>query len=408
MIVDMLRNDLGRVAEVGSVEVARALRGRALPDAAADDLDRDRARAAPRSRRSWRRSSPARRSPARRRSARWRSSPRPRSRPRGVYTGAIGWAGPDGTALVRNVAIRTVRRRPRARASPASASAAASWPTRRPRASTRSACSRPASSRSRPSRSLETLALPARRGLPPARGPPRAARRLRAPLRLPARHAAGRGGAARDGRRGVGAPRGRGCSLHADGRVEVRGDGAAPGARRARSGSGSRRARSIPRSVWLYHKTTRREVYDEAASPRAPTATTCCCGTTAASSPSRRRERDRRDRRRSGSRRPSRAACCPASSGRARSPRAARARRVVRITDLRPGQRLWLLSARCAARARRAWSADECARSFEAERQVCYTRSDEREQAVVSPRATTWSRSSATRSTRRPPWSRPA
>ena len=106
--------------------------------------------------------------------------------PRGVYTGAIGWAGPEGRARW-NVAIRTVvadRDRGVARAT---APAAASSPTRAPRASTRSACSRRASSTEPPFALFETFAHLPGRGLPPPRRPPRAARRLGAPLRLSAR-----------------------------------------------------------------------------------------------------------------------------------------------------------------------------------------------------------------------------
>ena len=40
MIVDMLRNDLGRVAETGQRSRSRALRGRAAPDPPPDDLER--------------------------------------------------------------------------------------------------------------------------------------------------------------------------------------------------------------------------------------------------------------------------------------------------------------------------------------------------------------------------------
>ena len=42
MIVDLLRNDLGRVARFGSVQTAESVRHRALPHAMADDLNRHR------------------------------------------------------------------------------------------------------------------------------------------------------------------------------------------------------------------------------------------------------------------------------------------------------------------------------------------------------------------------------
>jgi hypothetical protein len=73
MIVDLMRNDLSRVAEPGAVRVDRALRGRELSHGAPDGLDRARAAAAPaRARWTWcARCSPAARSPARPRSARW-------------------------------------------------------------------------------------------------------------------------------------------------------------------------------------------------------------------------------------------------------------------------------------------------------------------------------------------------
>ena len=108
MIVDLLRNDLGRLARFGSVRVGNLFAVERLPDALANDLDRDR-RAAPGSRLpsiSSARCFPAAPSPARPRCAPcncWQSS---KTQPRGVYTGAIGFFSPQQTVF--NVAIRTL------------------------------------------------------------------------------------------------------------------------------------------------------------------------------------------------------------------------------------------------------------------------------------------------------------
>ena len=143
MIVDLLRNDLGRLAATGSVRVPALFTRGALSDGVAADLDDRGAPAA------------ARRAvgvvdlmralfPC----GSVTGAPKIRTmeiiaalepEPRGVYTGAIGLVRPGGDAVF-SVAIRTLvveRGRPARRRS---ASAPASSPTRRPTTSTTSAC----------------------------------------------------------------------------------------------------------------------------------------------------------------------------------------------------------------------------------------------------------------------------
>jgi para-aminobenzoate synthetase/4-amino-4-deoxychorismate lyase len=138
MIVDMIRNDMGRVAEVGSVSRAQIVRGRALPDAAANDLHRagpnprpaepDCGQHVPLRLHHWRAQGAH--------DANYQSELEPQ--PRGVYTGSIGFLAPDGTAQF-NVAIRTVLVDRERRAAPPTAWAAASSGIRWRRRSTRSA-----------------------------------------------------------------------------------------------------------------------------------------------------------------------------------------------------------------------------------------------------------------------------
>ena len=267
MIVDMLRNDLGRVAELGSVEVASLFDVERYPTLLQMTLERARrAASAPLS------ALFAALFPC----ASVTGAPKKRTMeivaatevaPRGVYTGAIGWAGPDGA---RGVERRDPhgRGRPRPRRSRASGPAAASWPTRAPRASTRSACSRPASWRRRRSRSSRRFALLPGEGFRRLDGHlarlAGSARHFGFPLDMRRVEEALRETAAA---RSCGTARVR---LLLPRRRPRRGARpmALPPPPHADAAGGPRGAAGRPGSVWLYHKTTRREIYDEAAASR--------------------------------------------------------------------------------------------------------------------------------------------
>ena len=264
MIVDMLRNDLGRVAELGSVEVASLFDVERYPTLLQMTSEVRAHSHAPLS------ALLAALFPC----ASVTGAPKKRTMeivaateiaPRGVYTGAIGWAGPDG-GCAWNVAIRTVvadrdrglrqlrdrqrrrgrlRRRERVRGVPAQGP--------HPR---RGAL-----------RARRDVRAPAGRGLSPPRRPPRAPRGLGALLRLHARHAPGRGGAALGGVARSSARRGSGCCSRATAASTTEAVALPPSP--SRTLQVGLAARPVdPRSAFLYHKTTRREIYDEAAASR--------------------------------------------------------------------------------------------------------------------------------------------
>ena len=128
MIVDLMRNDLGRVVRVRHASRAGARRAAAAPGRLAPRLEVRGARCATGTATPTccaRRSRPAR-SPARRRSRRCSVIAELEATGREVYTGAIGFASPLA-GLELNVAIRTFEGR---RARSGSAPAAGSSPTR--------------------------------------------------------------------------------------------------------------------------------------------------------------------------------------------------------------------------------------------------------------------------------------
>ena len=110
MIVDLERNDLGRVCRFGSVQVAESLAVESLRACPSPGRDRGRQACAPMSGRStwFAPCSPAGRSPGRPRSARWRSSMSLEPNRRGVYTGAVGYWRRGGGTSEFNIVIRTL------------------------------------------------------------------------------------------------------------------------------------------------------------------------------------------------------------------------------------------------------------------------------------------------------------
>ena len=109
MIVDLERNDLGRVCRTGSVRVDEFARVHTLSVAASPGVEGRRGDCGPDTHWPMSAAAPrfrAGRSPGRRRFAPWRSSTSWSRWRRGFYTGAIGFIGVDGDAVF-NLAIRT-------------------------------------------------------------------------------------------------------------------------------------------------------------------------------------------------------------------------------------------------------------------------------------------------------------
>ena len=258
MIVDMLRNDLGRVAEVGSVEVPALFEVERYPTLLQMTSTVTARSRAPLS------ALFAALFPC----ASVTGAPKKRTMeivaateaaPRGVYTGAVGWAGPDGTASF-SVAIRTVvadRERGLATFGVGSGVVADSVAARE-----YDECLLKARILDEPAFALlETMAFLPGEGY----------RQLEGHLARLAQSAWHFGfpldtkrveETLRDAAAAAVAFRAR-LLLHADGRVEVQ-TGALPPAptRPLRVGIAARPV--DPTSVWLHHKTTRRETYDEA------------------------------------------------------------------------------------------------------------------------------------------------
>jgi para-aminobenzoate synthetase/4-amino-4-deoxychorismate lyase len=259
--------------------------------------------------------------------------------PRGVYTGAIGWAGPDGAAAW-SVAIRTVvADRDRGLASFGTGSGVVADSDA---ASEYAECLLKARIlEEAPFSLVETFALLPGEGFRRLDGHlarlagsarhfgfPLDMRRVEEVLRTTAGEV-------------FGTARVR-LSLESDGRVSVQATALQPAP--SRTLQVGLAARPVdPRSVWLYHKTTRRETYDEAAASRPDCDDVLLWN-------------DRGELTEStianvvvevGGQRLTPPVACGLLPGveRARALAEGRAREgVVRITELRPGQRLWLLS----------------------------------------------------------------
>lgn len=337
MIVDMLRNDLGRVADTGTVEVPTLFEVERYPTVlqmTSTVTARSRASLS---------AVVAALFPC----ASVTGAPKHRTMeiiaatevaPRGVYTGAVGWAGPGGHASFA-VAIRTVvadRERGRAVFGVGSGVVADSEA-----ALEHEECLLKARVLAEPAFALlETMAYLPGEGYRHLEGHlarlSRSARHFGFPLDVARIDAALREAAA------CGEAFRARLLLHSDGHVEVLSGALPPPARRPlHVGIAARPVDSG--NPWLYHKTTRREVYDEAAASRADCDDVLLWN-----------ER--------GELTESSVAsvvvevrgqwltpplACGVLPGveRARAITEGRAREaVVRLADLRPGQRLWLLS----------------------------------------------------------------
>jgi para-aminobenzoate synthetase/4-amino-4-deoxychorismate lyase len=338
MIVDMLRNDLGQVAELGSVEVESLFDVERSPTLLQLTSSLRARSQAPLS------SLLGALFPC----ASVTGAPRKRTMeivaevevaPRGVYTGAIGWAAPDGS-MAWNVAIRTVvADRDRGHASFGTGSGIVADSDA---AGEYAECLLKA-------RILEEapFALVETFGLLPGEGfrgldghlarLAGSARHFGFPLDMRRVEEMLRGAAAK----ATGTARAR-LLLHADGGVEVQAVPLQPPPTRTLQVGLA--ARPVdPSSVWLYHKTTRRETYDEAAASRPDCDDVLLWN-------------DRGELTEStianvvveiAGQRLTPPVACGLLPGveRARALAEGRAREgVVRITELRPGQRLWLLS----------------------------------------------------------------
>lgn len=338
MIVDMLRNDIGRVAELGSVEVASLFDVERYPTLL-QMTSQVRARSRAPLSALFEALFPC---------ASVTGAPKRRTMQivaavevaaRGVYTGAIGWAGPDGVAAF-SVAIRTLvadRDRGVASFGTGSGIVADSGP-----AEEYAECLLKARILEEPPFSLvETFALLPGEGFRGLDG-------HLARLASSARHF----GFALDMRRVeealratassiVGAARAR-LLLDGDGQVRLEATALPPAP--ARPLQVGHAARPVdPASVWLYHKTTRRETYDEAAASRPDCDDVLLWNVRGELTESSIASVVVEIR---GQRLTPPIACglLPGVE-RARALAEGRAREgVVRLTELRPGQRIWLLS----------------------------------------------------------------